>query len=56
MEKRIIKQEIDSVNSPELYRFHVEFADGTTCGSCYCYESYEEAVKACEQILKWSNK
>ena len=54
--KRVIKKEIESINSPELYRFHVEFADGSSLGSCFCYETYEEAVKACDNALKWSNK
>lgn len=56
MKKRIIKKEIEVAHSPSLYRFHVEFSDGSTVGSCYCYKSYKEAVKACEQTLKWSNK
>lgn len=38
------KIKIDKTSDGMLYRYNVEFDDGSTHGSCFCYDSLEEAL------------
>ena len=43
---------IDKCYEPkDLYRYDIEFENGESMGSCFCYDTFEEAYDACEKML-----
>ena len=42
---------IDKCYKPkELYRYNIEFEDGASIGSCFCYDSFREAYQESKKI------
>lgn len=40
---------------PVRYRFNVEFEDGSSHGSCFCYDSFDEAFLRAIEVLESEN-
>ena len=51
--KKVKEMLIDKCYKPkELYRYNIEFEDGSSIGSCFCYETFEDALFDCEFYSK----
>lgn len=50
---RVIGLKIDRCihKDQELYRFHIEFEEGSYHGSCFCHDSFEEAYEMKEDVI-----
>lgn len=50
---RVIGLQIDRDvrDDKEFYRFHIDYEDGGSHGSCFCYESFEEAYERVEEVI-----
>lgn len=52
MSKKVKLFTIDKCYKPkELYRYNIEFEDGSSHGSCFCQEAFEEAYESCAWAL-----
>jgi len=50
--KKVKELKIDKCYKPkELYRYNAKFEDNSSIGSCFCYETFEDAFLDCEFYL-----